>query len=173
MCISASVVLKEVLRKHSDVLGNPGKLKSLFEDYLPRYSKNNGEPFFAENVILCRENLHKSFSSSIPKTMEAASRNNKNLTSYQEKKWITDLMSEISINQDDAEHLITTCWEKVFDIIILPDLQKCTKCGHPYTKDEIYCQDCGEQLMTSTICPHCRHQIPGNAKYCPDCGQKI
>lgn len=50
----------------------------------------------------------------------------------------------------------------------------CSQCGSLQPHDEIYCQQCAQQLLGSQECRHChsRH-VPINARYCTSCGGAV
>lgn len=50
----------------------------------------------------------------------------------------------------------------------------CAECRTPHMPDEIYCQNCGYQLVASSkICPACRCANPATARFCTACGRRV
>lgn len=59
---------------------------------------------------------------------------------------------------------------------------KCKKCGHSYVKDQIYCDQCGnnlpprddEEIINEWMsCPTCKRKINKSISICPFCGENI
>ena len=57
-----------------------------------------------------------------------------------------------------------------------PAQQFCSKCGNPYTKQDMYCPFCGNPTPTNNetvTCPKCHKQVPVKNKFCPYCGTNV